>query len=365
LSLVLMLASCGAPQLSAGDEDTSTDSGTQPDLPDPDPPSCDGEAPQAVIAAGTSEAPVSASSGKMFWEPSSERLILFGGLRQPSSYDDAVLEIDPVTLATRLLDWSAGPTFEMTSVSAAADPHQPRWWFVGGEHGQGLETEVLEVRLVDDMLTATQLPMLPSEVVDHGVGYDPESGRLLYVLGWDGIGPDTDYREETWVLRPDASTPEWTLLDAGGPPGQRDADLVYVPTEGLFMLAWVDPDDDTYVSGIWQLRPESEVWEQRAISSQPSHVGRSRLFWDQPSCRLILWTDGYYVGDVLSPAIWLIDPFSEPMTSVMLERPQPAPTYGRNAGYDPVHRIVIEHGGADFDFTPSLYPNTIESFALE
>lgn len=364
LCAVVMSTACGSHQLSAGDSDTSSDSGSPSDLPEIVPPSCEGAPPISVTAVAASEAPVSSSSGKMFWEPNSERLILFGGLRDVGSYDDAVLEIDPLTLAMRLLDWAPGPTFELTSVSAAADPQQPRWWFVGGEHGQGLETEVLEVRLANDMLTASQLPALPSEVVDHGVGYDPESGRLIYVLGWDGIPPDTDYREQTWVLRPDVAAPEWTLLDdAGGPPGQRDADLVWVPSEGLFMLAWVDPDN-SFGSGIWQLRPDSEIWEQREISLQPHHSGRARLFWDQPSCRLILWTDHVVDENLADSEIWILDPFSEPMTAVMLERPDPSPIYGRNAGYDPVHGLVIEHGGTNFDVSPSLYPKTIESFGF-
>jgi hypothetical protein len=364
--LVVVLTGCGSHQLSAGAEDTGTESGTMPDLPDPDPPSCDGAPPQAVVAGPVAEAPVSSSSGKMFWQPDSQRLILFGGLRFSGEYSDAVLEIDPVTLANRLLDWAAGPTFELTSVSAAEDPYQPRWWFVGGNHGQGLEAEVLEVRLSGDVLTATQLPAMPSEPVDHGVGYDPESGRLLYVLGWDGHGEEIGYPEETWVLRPDAGNPQWQLLaGAGGPLGQRDADLVYVPNEGLFMLALVDPDN-SYESGIWQLQSESEVWEQRAIAlPTPSHLGRARLFWDEPSCRLLLWTDGYFTEDGLVPAMWVIDPFTEPMIAVELPRPQPATTYGRNAGYDPVHRIVLEHGGADFDVIPSIYPKTVESFTLD
>ncbi|HLT36689.1 MAG TPA: hypothetical protein VK034_10390, partial [Enhygromyxa sp.] len=328
--------------------------------------SCDAAPPQSVGALATVEGPISSSSGKMFYEPDSGWLILFGGLREVGTYDDAVLAIEPETLTTHILDWAAGPSFEMTSVSAAADPYQPRWWFVGGEHGQGLETEVLEVRLDGDLLSAEQLPALPSEVVDHGVGYDPESGRLLYVLGWDGHPPDTDYREQTWVLRPDAPASQWQLLpDAGGPPGQRDADLVHVPTQGLFLLAHLDSDDEE-LTGIWQLRSDSEVWEPRALDLQPIHVGRSRLFWDQPSCRLIVWTDGYWIDvDVVTPAIFVIDPFTDPMTVVPIERPQAAPTYGRNAGYDPVHRIVIEHGGTDYSGSDSVYMRTIESFSLE
>jgi hypothetical protein len=359
----LLATACGGRQLSAGDEDSETEAGTVPDLAVPDPPSCEASPPDAITLGPTAQAQVSSSSGKMFWEPDSQRLLLFGGLREPSTYDDAVLEIDPVTLESRVIDWAPGPSFEMTSVSAAKDPFAPRWWFVGGEHGHGLETEVLEVRLTDDLLSAKQLPALPSEVVDHGVGFDSQSGRLVYALGWDGIPPDTDYRDETWILRPDAPTPQWTLLpEAGGPPGQRNADMVWVPILGLLMLAH-DDEEAPFFSGIWQLAPDSDVWLEHDIAPQPGHSGRARLFWDEPSCRVILWTDGYsFGGSETVAAIWIIDPFSKPMSAIELPRPEPAPTYAHNAGYDPVHRIVVEHGGTDFDASPSVYAKTIESY---
>lgn len=361
--LAWWMAACG-PRLLPGDGDgdgsaegsgsddgeSSTGEPPPPDLPEIPPPACDAAPIEQIAEPVIIDTGVPGSQGGAFWDPVYERVLVFGGLRGSGLYFDDVLAIDPITHATSILQWADGPTFELTDVAAAYDPFAHRWIFVGGEHGGGLIQDVLEVVAIDEITVAGHaLPSLPSEITRHTAAFDIDAQRVVYTGGWDGFGPDTDYRNDTWAL----GAGSWEQLAGGSPPPPSDLMRVQgIPTLGIIAVAPIDPENSTE-RGLWQLPPGSAAWQPLAISASFPGTHRSSLLWDEESCTLLVWDWG------TEGTVWRIDPFTLPATVVEIGRPSVPELdvlYGPNLALVPGTRTIVLHGGANYEDVDSYYP---------
>ena len=150
---------------------------------------------------------------------------------------------------------------------------------------------------------------------------------------------------ETYVLYPDAPSPEWRVLT--GPVGtseQEGAYMTHVPALGLMLLAQdSDQGDPPTTLGLYVMRTGSDVWERLPTDREiPDEWARHRLLWDAGACRLIAWGGGCHGG------MWSFDVFASPVGVTEVElRAAPEPRYAPNLVFDSLRRRLILHGGYD------------------
>jgi hypothetical protein len=174
--------------------------------------------------------------------------------------------------------------------------------------------------------------------------------------GYDGTG-GAQHHDATWVLDPDSDSASWRLLqDAGGPPAQENARMLYVPSYGLVLLA-----STAWTAGtatLYAMREGSERWTEIGLSPTWPTGNRASLFWDNDACRLMYWGGGCTSG------AYSIQLFENAGATEEIEVAfsEVAPRVFMNATLDSLRARIIAHGGYDCEVWEFL--DTVDAFQL-
>ena len=303
----------------------------------------------------------SRAGGDAFYDPQSDRVLVFGGLRGSGDYTPDVISIDLATQSSRLLHWVGAPPVGWTHAGAAFDPSGQRAFIVAGTVRGSFSARVLELRLVGATeVESIRLENLPVRVRGPAAGYNPQTHQLVVFGGYQGTG-GAQHHDTTWALNPDVSQASWRELPAaGGPPAQENARMVYVPTYGFVLLASTDwTSGEMTLYSMREQSDQSEQWVEIGLEPTWSTGNRASFFWDAGACRLIYWGGGC-TADAYSIELFdnagATQPIDVPFGSV-------EPRVFMNATLDPVRSRIVVHGGYDCSMWDFL--ETVDAFSFE
>ena len=252
----------------------------------------------------------------MAYDPGTHRLIMFGGYDGTTPYLNDTWAYDPAANAWTELSPSGTVPVARTGPVMAYDPSSRRMIMFGGSCG---EAENLNDTWAYDPAanTWTQLKpsgKLPPARVLPAMAYDPAGQRMVMFGGTSsdvfGTQPsDTGYFNDTWAYDSAANT--WSeLKPAGGlPPARCYHQLVYDPSHGLLIM-FGGGDGTDYFNDTWAYHPATNTWTKFSAlyvyGVAPAPRAGSSLVYDPSGARLIMFggagSDGYF-NDIYACAL--------------------------------------------------------------
>lgn len=337
--LGLSLSGCGARSGLLSDElarDSGADTG-QPTL-DAVAPACDQKPVRAIDDAIWEVTSPARTNGHAFFEPSRDRVAVFGGgpVVASTHYEEPVVSVELEPPSSHALSWSPAHV-GWQFAAAARDEVVGRVFVVGGWMGTSSDSKsTFEVSPEGpETMTFRNLPQLPIALRSAAAAFDPDAKRLVVFGGLFQGGGD----ERSWELYPDETPGAWHELEsAGGSDDGANAAMVWAPSIGFLLLGRALAGEGT-LSSLHVMRPATSTWEPIALE-RTWYGNAAPMLWDEKSCTLSWWGGGC----TESPkTIRLVD-------GVARVDDLPAPPLSReffNVALDPQRDHAIVQGGYD------------------
>jgi N-acetylneuraminic acid mutarotase len=257
----------------------------------------------------------------MVWDPATQRMIMFGGAQD-------------VSLSNLVNDtWAYDPMANSWTDLRPADPPSARWGqamvydsltqrviMVGG---QGANTDDLNDTWAYDPKANTWSELTPkgkesTTWVAHSMIYDPSSGR---VIAFGGGGGGNTERNETWLYDPNAST--WTKLSPSGtlPSPRAFSPMVYDPgTKRGLIFGGLFQAGSGFLNDTSAYDPSTDAWTVLApAGTLPSARSEQAVAYD-PSTGLMIMFGGWD-GSVRLNDTWAYDPKANTWSELTPEGP--------------------------------------------
>ena len=294
----------------------------------------------------------------MVVDPSSHRVIMFGGLDQTS--EDRVAMNDTWAYDPASNTWTdLKPSGELPPVRAAAsmvyDSSAKRAIMFGGE----ASGELLSGTWAYDPAANTWTGLnpsgdLPAQRAGQGMVYDSDTGKVIL---FGGIAADGDF-SDTWSYDPIANA--WTYLSPTGTvPSARDSvSMVYDPsTHRVLMFGGLDAGGA--LNDTWAYDPTANTWTKLSPSGTlpPARYAAS-IVYDTSNGQTIMFGGQSDDGNSLNDT-WAYDPTTNTWTKLS---PSGEPPSARSSSmvYDSVTGQAIlfggNGGGSGFNDTWSYRP---------
>jgi N-acetylneuraminic acid mutarotase len=245
------------------------------------------------------------------YDPVSQRLILFGGFDGPSTYvngeqvsDDPAADTwayDPAANSWTELKPSGTVPVARTGPVMAYDPSSGRMIMFGGSSG---ETDQHNDTWAYDPTANSWTELSPSGNLPAGrvcpaMAYDPATQRMIMFGGYY-VGSELN---DTWAYNPAANA--WTELNPSGtvPPARHFHAMVCDPSTGR-MIMFGGTGDTGYLNDTWAYHPATNTWTKFSVWSNsvfqgaaPAPRAGSSLVYDPSGARLIVFGGSGSDGD--------------------------------------------------------------------
>jgi N-acetylneuraminic acid mutarotase len=290
-------------------------------------------------------------SQDMVQDPTSGRLILFGGCADESTVARANMNdtwgYDPTANTwTKLNPFGMSPPAR-GACTMAYDPATRRLVMFGGRD----DAARLNDTWAFDPAGNTWTELSPAGPVPAGRGghvmvYDPSSGRLIMFGGRSG---ESQFLNDTWAYDPVANT--WTELAPTGllPPARAQPAMAYDPAAHR-MIVFGGWNLDNEFNDTWAYDPARNIWTElkpdRALP--PKRCGHDFVY--DPSRSLFIMFGGL-TGPVRLPVCfndtWAYDPAANTWTKLSVSSDAaPLPRAFQSMVFDPSSGRMIIFGGA-------------------
>jgi N-acetylneuraminic acid mutarotase len=294
--------------------------------------------------------PSARSGHSMAYDPVTRRLIMFGGNAGTASLNDT-WAYDPTTNAWTELEPSGTVPSARSGHSMAHDSVTHRLIMFGGHGLSGAGTDLGDTWAYDPTANAwTELKpsgTLPYTREAQSMASDPTSGRLI-MFGGRGGGTSSN---DTWAYDPTANT--WTELKPSGtlPPARSGHSMAYDPTRGRLILFGGNAGTAPLINDTWAYDLTANTWTELKPSGTlpPARSGHSMVY-DPSSGRLIMFGGS---GDAaLLNDTWAYDPTANTWNELKPSGTLPPARFGQSMTYDPVTHHLIVFGGLEGSGTP-------------
>jgi len=307
-TLVAACVPADSPATSVPIQPTPTDI---PATPVPVQPTPTSAPPTATPAIAAGEWPSPRKYGAMVYDPVSERLFMFGGVKYYESSRDfpEVWAYEPVSNR-----WEKqGRLAPKMVVSAALDEESQRVIVFGRVQGRASGYEYGDTWAYDpaaDTWEQMNPATAPSERWASVMVYDAESDRIILFGGGFSVPlPHGD----TWVY--DYNTNTWTEMQPEvSPPHRAFHGMVYVPEIDRILLWGGRTKLDVRDSRVWAYDYNANTWTAQEAPSDAPEQERSgfMLFFHSASGRMIVYgglteLDGRVVGPMMEETTWAYD----------------------------------------------------------
>ncbi len=290
--------------------------------------------------------PTARSAHSMVYDPTSGRLILFGGAIALALLDDT-WAYDPVANAWTELKPSGTLPPARSAHSMAYDPGTHRLIMFGGRGDAG--TSLNDTWAYDPTANAwTELKpsgTLPPARSAHSMAYDPGTHRLIMFGGRGDAGTSLN---DAWAYDP--ATNAWIeLKPAGTLPSPRNLfSMAYDPlTHGLIVFG--GQGDTGLLNDTWAYDTTANAWtELKPAGTLPWTRSAQSMAYDPTSGRLIVFAGLDSAGTVLGDA-WAYESAANTWTELEPSGTQPAARAGHVMVYDPASGRLIMFGGRSID----------------
>jgi len=242
------------------------------------------------------EWPSARKYGAMVYDPGSERLFMFGGIRD-YSYFGEVREVWAYEPASNR--WQEQGKLGPRAVNSAAMDEESQTVVVFGRRDTWAY----------DPAADTWQQMNPETTPKYRyaslMAYDAESDRIVFFGG--GLSP-TNCWDDTWAY--DYNTDTWTEMQPEvSPPDRGFHGMVYVPENDRILLWGGTTDPDVVDLRVWAYDYNTNTWTtQEAPSDAPEQRAGLGLFYHSPSGRLILFGGlTEHDGGIVEETTWAYD----------------------------------------------------------
>jgi N-acetylneuraminic acid mutarotase len=290
--------------------------------------------------------PLARATQEMVQDPTSGRLIMFGGYagKDGGAALNDTWAYDPAANTWMELRPSGALPSARAACSMAYDPATRRLIMFGGRDDTG--TRLNDTWAYDPAANSwSELRpsgTLPLGRAGHVMAYDPSGGRLI-VFG--GRSSETDLLSDTWAYDP--ATNGWTELMPSGnlPPARAQPAMAYDPAAHRLIMfgGW---DLDTDFGDTWAYDPSANTWADLDPSGTvpPARSGHD-LAYDSSAGLLIMF--GGVAGENHYNDTWKYDAAVNTWTRFyVFQGAAPAPRTGQSMVYNPSTDRLIMFGGA-------------------
>ncbi len=307
--------------------------------------------PAWTLLETTGLAPSARLGHVLLYDTRRDRLVLFGGADDMSRNDVWVLPLGTLPLQWTELTPTGTPPGRRVFAQAVYDSLADRLVLFGGADSLVIDGGPLDFR---NDLWALSLSGTPawSEITPAGTPPSPRAGgsavydrarqRLLLLQGYDG-----STLADCFTLSLDGS-PTWAPLGAsGGPPPARCLSAVAndAPDDRVVIFGGlVDPATNDFLDDAWSLDLAGPAWtELSPTGDAPSARAFTASVYDPPQDRLVVY-GGQSGMELVTDAVWSLSLGAEPAWA-NLQLGRPPARMAQASAYDPVHQVLVVHGG--------------------
>ena len=283
----------------------------------------------------------------MTYDPDTNRLIMFGGLAYNAGANDTQA-YDPSANTWTNVHASGTLPSARWAHSMAYDPSTHRLIMFGGSSGPPYP--LLNDTWVYNTTTNTWTELSPSGVLPPARGaqamaYDPSSGRLI-MFGGEAGGPDSaqHFLNDTWAYDPATNT--WAELNPVGtlPRARIQPAMAYDPSSGRLIM-FGGFLSSAAANDTWAYDPATNTWAELSPSGTlPLARGGHSIAYEPSTHRLILF-GGSNGSSTRFNDTWAYDPAANTWTELKPSVPLPDARTSQSMVYDPVTGQVIMFGG--------------------
>ena len=279
------------------------------------------------------------------YDPVRDRMVVFGGYDGSHRNDVWALSLSG-SPAWSELDPAGGPPPERRGHTAIYDPARDRMVMFGGYHNLSTYNDVWALSLSGSPAWSELDPVgsPPAARHDHTAIYDPVRDRMVVFGGYDG-----SFHNDAWALSL-AGSPAWGVLaPAGGPPTARFGHTaIYDPArDRMVVFGGVDANSDFDCRiDVWALSlAGNPAWSALApAGSPPSGCFGHTAIYDPARDRMVVFGGRFGAGNGMG-ALSLA---GSPAWGAFAAAGGPPPTHGgHTAVYDPVRDRMVVFGGHD------------------
>ncbi len=201
---------------------------------------------------------------------------------------------------------------------------------------------------------------LPPGRFASSIVYDPASRGLIMFGGNDG----TARLNDTWAYDLAANT--WTKLSPSGspPPGRGGQVMAYDPSGERILMFGGRASEMDFLNDIWAFDGAANTWTKLSPSGNlPPARGQSAMAYDPAARRMILfggWNLETEFGDT-----WAYDPVARRWTELYPSGTPPTPRSGHDLVCDSSRAVLIMFGGAHDPGTGISFNDFNETWAYD
>jgi hypothetical protein len=294
-----------------------------------------------LTPAGTPPAPRSAASA--IYDPVRDRMIVFGGSGNFNLNDLWALSLSGLPTWTQLTPTGSTPG-QKTGQIAVYDPVHDEMVI----HGSGnVFDETWRLALTDPPVWTQVTSSTPLPRTFHAAAYDPVRQATLVFGGTDNSVGDLN---DLWEL-PSMNPATWQQLSpTGTPPLPRGGASAIYDVAGQRLLvfggAGLVSGSTVRFNDTWQLPSSGAPAWSLVVSGGPSGRDGQSAIYDAARNRMLVW-GGYSDGAVRND-LWSLSLGASPQWTLLSSATPPSARYRQAAIYDPVRDRMLLFGGDNF-----------------
>jgi TIR domain/Galactose oxidase, central domain len=287
--------------------------------------------------------PAARDGHAMAYDPTSGRVIMFGGETTTSSFNDT-WAYDPAAYTWTAIDPTRPSPTARSAHAMAYDQVTRRVIMFGGlnEAGAALDDTWAYDPRASVWTELTPLGKVPPARSGHALAYDPVTHRLIMFGGFGDAGVPLN---DTWAYDPEANA--WTELTPLGtaPPTRSAHAMVYDPATHRLIMFGGFGDAGAPLNDTWACDPKASAWtELKPIGISPSARSACAMDYDQTSGLVIIFGGQDSAGTSLNDT-WAYDSADNTWMKLEPSGIQPLARAGHAMVYDQAGGRLTMFGG--------------------
>jgi len=286
--------------------------------------------------------PAGRLGGSLVCLAGSKRLVLFGGWGGSAGYYADLWSFDLATDTwTDLKPSGTGPSARALQ-AMAYDPTSSKLIVFGGYDGKTYYDDTWAYDLTANSWTAVRSGgVAPAARQGHSLVYDPVSKKMILFGGFNGR---VEYND-TWAYDPALGT--WkNLAPQGSLPDARDSQtMAYDPDDKVVLLfgGW---SSTVQYGDTWAYDPAQNTWTViQAAGRGPTARALAQMVYDPATKRMVLFGGG--TSSTTLSDVWLFDYAARSWTPTAATEGGPSARAGHGLVYESSNNDLMMFGGSD------------------
>jgi N-acetylneuraminic acid mutarotase len=295
---------------------------------------------EAVVPAG--ESPAGRLGGSLVYLPAGGKCVLFGGWAGGTDYSDSIWSYDSAANTWSELNPAGARPAARASQSMAYDPSGNRLIVFGGFSGTSYHDDTWAYDLATNTWAALHpLGDVPAARGGHSLAYDPDSKKMILFGGYDGSAQYND----TWAYDP--ATNAWAnLRPSGKAPAAREGQAMAYHPQGKVMVLFGGWSTTKQFADTWAYTPSTNTWALLAPAGDaPSARALHQMVYDPTVKKMVLFGGG--TSSATFNDVWNYDLDDNSWAKIAVTGDQPTARAGHCLVYDSAGKELVLFGGSN------------------